>query len=1534
MHNLPRDLHDHKAIEATGFFDLKYKEQACKKPIGGKKEALALISPFFPDCDNVDMVLKKAIPKGKGKRYSVPVGKCLFSLLLILWRANRAIIDNRKEKGNFSISKSILNEFLLKNNACSGSAKDALKRDPCESLNKFFKVVLGIESCILKDGTSLILTDEFIDALRPITSPDNISTSGDRVKPNKRYKSPIASIKGSHREKPYKPLGTFEKERNINDNSAIPATLQDPLIINGVNKPVKDTFDDSGNLLNEVISYFGELEKFLISLPAYYPDDLHFDKVCIPVNIKELAPFIIKVNSSSRPEESDDSSHDLYHFPVRGSIFIYKPNRSTPLPNRVFEWNTYWGHGEQGRRIVIVADPGMGKSFLLKYQCLKYLKISLNVLLNHPENLDTVTLPIFLRLPDLAVYFKRHCNSSMEEAISEKLSEHFSPKGFSEDFFCYLRKKIDSDKSVIFLDALDEMSEEDRVDVRNRIGSFSKKFSKCSILLNSRKAEYYSPPPLQEGKEIEILPLNIQQIKEFITSWFSARTDDNERCNIIDRKMFIELQRNSELMSMCQNPLFLSFFCRLWEEEKTAPLHNKAELYYEIISGLIVHWKKLKLSKPLERTIIRDKLKVIERLAWRLFQEGKEDIRQEELDDYIFNILRDTTVSLPGLEGWKAMELRKELLQDGIITEIGSAESAAYNFTHRTFRDYFIASLISRNQEYLNEIKDNFWFFPRWHHIITMLAGFAQGKQSAPDSIRSPVDTDVTFEPLEFLSAMLEFPAYTDDIFHSRLTIAAECISELPFHLRDSEICKNIDKLVLSESESPENSFLFESKAKLAVNSKSIQQFINIIVKLLFFEQAQGEVAKNQARIFARILLLQFETDYAEIENTIREFAISKHYRGRELAAFLYGEIALSKPDSCDECLNQLFSMLDDWEGFVSHEAAEALGEIAVAYPEKTEMIILRLTASTINEDSRMKKISESLIKASEKSCDKEKTSTLEKSTIISGSEGEEIWYSQIVVLRLMLNYNKVPTTFRAYELSLDSVYGSSKALVTIANSSRESARTVLSHIIMLIERCTVHTPGITNLFEFLICFEYKNFVRNETWVCRWMAINIMRQISLKYSDINEMLLPFFSDSLKEAHYLIYCTTTLMLGDMAVQFPYRVDEIQDLLFKSLEDENLAEKAHKYLIFPGIAINSDDTAASALKRIAIQYPARAESIVNKLFDCLQRKFLHYLHWNIAMDLSDIANAAPAMKPCIDQNLKELIKNDAYENKIALAVALARIDESDDTVEIIAPYLIKGLRYNSESTKFSGMFEIEKRLTDIKFSRSESAKGYVSNLLNSLDDNQFPGTWVVKILGGILTEHPELKPEIFPRLIEIFEKDGDKAAAAEVLGNIAVKVSEWSPEIISILREHLYKNGKTNQGAGEALIEIFLADSGKTSEIIPLIKEMAQKEQCSIPRWTIKYLERIQNSIPESIEDVIKILLEALDENDREFTSEILIHLRNLCSRHKIIIIKIAHMYMKIQQNDDSIYYITQKGNNYKIIGSDRLSVSLAIRTTHS
>ena len=555
---------------------------------------------------------------------------------------------------------------------------------------------------------------------------------------------------------------------------------------------------------------------------------------------------------------------------------------------------------KQHRRIMVLADPGMGKSTLLRREACLTAQEERQSLKNNTKKLEDVVFPLFLRLSDLA-----ETPEEIIDAIPVLIQRDYSET--ATEVMELLREKLKVGKCLLLLDALDEVPTEHRKRLFEKLNRFAQRKLPCPIICTSRIVGY-SGAFVAGAKEVEIVPFSQKQIEEYIETWFRNAAGYLNDDTVSASSLIRELRNKPQIRGLVQNPLLLSLICSLYQEKGLTLPARRCLVYEQAVRYMLGKWSKNR-NPELNDAWIDAKTELLEELAYQFSCDGKEIFTLRELRKTIDEYLRSGNASTD-FDNLSASHLISELSeQDGVLQKLHK-DSDQYLFLHRTFQEYFTACYLNRARDGIALAKAHFWEY-EWHETLSLLAGLMEN-------------------PVPLLQAIT---AEKDDIFSTLLLLGGRCVAECHenSHFLFAEI---IDKIYKFWQSYPNAGF---SKSIVVALGQAHSPMFQRLQKAL--NDSDWRVREQVVRALSQIsnpeaveaLIGVFQTPVRKIRDLIV----------RELAASALAEIG--NP----QALELLIADLNNSNRFVTRElAASILAKIG--NPQALEILISDLNNSSI----------------------------------------------------------------------------------------------------------------------------------------------------------------------------------------------------------------------------------------------------------------------------------------------------------------------------------------------------------------------------------------------------------------------------------------------------------------------------------------------------------------------------------------------------------------------------------------------------------
>ena len=450
-----------------------------------------------------------------------------------------------------------------------------------------------------------------------------------------------------------------------------------------------------------------ELDKWNIYCKGLYEYDQYITNLYKYLEIKGFSPRvnnnIVKLNI------------DNIYIPLQFKFdFSYNKDTETSL----FKESSYdiVTAIQKFNKLVLLGDPGSGKSTTLKYLAYKICRDR-----NKHEILSSL-IPIYIKASEVAEYV-----SKTHRSLSEFIIENHTKYGllFSES--------LENNKLIILFDGLDEVNIiNSRHNVVDRLNSFVAQYPSIKIIVTSRLVGYCETRLNGSFFHFEIDKFNREQIQKFITNWHvsvSSHSDGDKTKALTEANiLFNSICRNKSVYRLASNPLLITIIALINYQGNNLP-EKRVALYDIATSTFLNNWVKLR-PVPQNHSFERDSLiEILAPISFYIHENYSSGlIPEKELKHQL------------EIEYSHAFELisKKEVKKDisniisflredaGFLFEKGLDKygEALFGFVHLTFQEYFAAIEFKTRWEegsFKNNLS-NYIFNANWTEVIKLTA--------------------------------------------------------------------------------------------------------------------------------------------------------------------------------------------------------------------------------------------------------------------------------------------------------------------------------------------------------------------------------------------------------------------------------------------------------------------------------------------------------------------------------------------------------------------------------------------------------------------------------------------------------------------------------------------------------------------------------------------------------------------------------------------------------------------------------------------
>lgn len=347
------------------------------------------------------------------------------------------------------------------------------------------------------------------------------------------------------------------------------------------------------------------------------------------------------------------------------------------------------------RRVLILGDPGSGKTTFLRYLAGAAARQRLGETEELPAEIAGV--PLLVKAIDYSMV-------SLGEThlpFVELLVRHLASLGFS-DLIDYLKWKLAAGECMILVDGLDELAgERQRRQIVTQIEDFVIQYPNNRIIITSRIASLQEPSLFSaEWARHVIAPFGEEQIDRFVAAWYRWLTEtgtiDAATADRKARGLSYALRQGRHLGEFAANPLLLTVIVTLHFHSGKLP-EDRITLYSEICDVLFARWEWSKAPEMslLERLDIpglraSDLQGALEEVAFRVQADRNALLSETTLSGIIFPYLSSD---------WSMTARFVEYIREraGLLVERAVGQ---YSFVHLALQEFYAARHLASREEY------------------------------------------------------------------------------------------------------------------------------------------------------------------------------------------------------------------------------------------------------------------------------------------------------------------------------------------------------------------------------------------------------------------------------------------------------------------------------------------------------------------------------------------------------------------------------------------------------------------------------------------------------------------------------------------------------------------------------------------------------------------------------------------------------------------------------------------------------------------
>jgi formylglycine-generating enzyme required for sulfatase activity len=397
--------------------------------------------------------------------------------------------------------------------------------------------------------------------------------------------------------------------------------------------------------------------------------------------------------------------------------------------------------------MVLLGQPGSGKSTFSRY-----LALEMSVALRNPGIYSfkarlpgwegPALLPVFISLGRLAASISGNAASGKAKIVEDFIQEQVDSQTELTGYGRLLLRELKNGNGLVIFDGLDEVSGQQRRQVKNAVQRFATLCPRCRVLVTCRTHSYRQDQGWYlEGWPVhELAPLSPDKINNFIDAWYTALDASNPALDYRAKTDMLKTALSPTdyrgLAELAGNPLILTAMA-IVHTHRLLP-DSRVEVYRECVDILLLRWHLARTPDSPARSLIEELRelgisyrKLYSGLLEMAYEAHKSDERRQLggegralVSERVIRAVLHDYLGKEGLQRFLAycQHANGLLLAEGMVQPAGAPPGAplerVYAFPDLSFEEY-LAALYLRQLEvsFAAELAGD----PAWREVVRFL---------------------------------------------------------------------------------------------------------------------------------------------------------------------------------------------------------------------------------------------------------------------------------------------------------------------------------------------------------------------------------------------------------------------------------------------------------------------------------------------------------------------------------------------------------------------------------------------------------------------------------------------------------------------------------------------------------------------------------------------------------------------------------------------------------------------------------------------
>lgn len=364
---------------------------------------------------------------------------------------------------------------------------------------------------------------------------------------------------------------------------------------------------------------------------------------------------------------------------------------------------TYQDLRNSFHRVVVLGDPGGGKSTLCQALCHELAKMSaLQSDFADQKNIDAQNQRLPLRV--VLRHYEAACSQTPQLSVVEYIVRDLCGCAGAleaDDVRNSVRYALSYGRAIIAFDGLDEILDTaKRRDFVSFVEEFSAQFPLCPVIVTSRLVGYRDAPLSDEFEELSLQRFDDREAQTYVTKFLMVLEGSKKEAAAQKANTFMR-QTEKNAKDLRQNPLLLGLMAFLFSAKGDVP-SNRPEIYKECAELMFEKWDQNRSIRA-EIPPDFDMLNLFSNLAFEIY--GSPDLEEGVTKEWLRRVVEKYFLDLYESRA-RAISAAKSVVifltgRAWVMSEFGDD---VYRFTHRTFLEYFYARHLDQIHESVTDV--------------------------------------------------------------------------------------------------------------------------------------------------------------------------------------------------------------------------------------------------------------------------------------------------------------------------------------------------------------------------------------------------------------------------------------------------------------------------------------------------------------------------------------------------------------------------------------------------------------------------------------------------------------------------------------------------------------------------------------------------------------------------------------------------------------------------------------------------------------